>query len=354
MAIEDAVKDLSKRVGELRDYTMSEEATKMAFVVPFIQEVLGYDVLDPREVVPEFTADVGIKKGERVDYAIVVDGEPRILIEAKRIGERLSPAHASQLTRYFAMTDVDFAILTNGSRYEVYTHTQKENLMDGIPFLVLDLMSPDGDMVEMVKMLTKSRFAPRELRREAERLITVQVMREAIADEFENPSPEMVKLIAKRTTDRVMTPKAVEEYTEIFGYVASEYIQGLVDDEIQRRQSEEIRKNNRVLYNSDKIVTTDEEVLSFNIVQAIGSAVVPVDRIVMRDVQSYCSILYRDDTSRPIVRLYYDRRSPYMTMTGADGEEERVQISKPTDIYAYKDAIRDRIRYLVSQESQEQ
>lgn len=352
MAIEDAVKELAKRVGELRDYTMTEEATKMAFVVPFIQDVLGYDVLDPREVVPEYTADVGIKKGERVDYCIVMDGEPRILIEAKRIGERLSPAHASQLVRYFAMTDVDFAILTNGSRYEFYTHTQKENLMDGLPFMVLDMLAVDSDVISMVKMLTKSHFDPRVLRQDAERMIAVQVMRDAIAEEFENPSSEMVKLIAKRTTDRMMTPRVLEEYTEIFGYVASEYIQSLVDEEIQRRQAAELKKNNRVLYNSDKIVTTDEEVLAYNIICAIGSAVVPVDRIVMRDVQSYCSVLYRDDSSRPIVRFYFDRRAPYMTMTGPDGEEERVSVPNPTDIYQYKDAIRDRIRYLVSEESE--
>ena len=48
---------------------LTEEAAKTALVMPFIQ-ALGYDVFNPSEVIPEYTADVGTKKGEKVDYAI--------------------------------------------------------------------------------------------------------------------------------------------------------------------------------------------------------------------------------------------------------------------------------------------
>ena len=61
---------LSERVSTLTSSISTEEATKQAFVVPFIM-ALGYDVFNPLEVVPEYTADVGTKKGEKVDYAIL-------------------------------------------------------------------------------------------------------------------------------------------------------------------------------------------------------------------------------------------------------------------------------------------
>lgn len=48
--------------------------------MPFIS-ALGYDVFNPTEVIPEFTADVGTKKGEKVDYAIKKDDKIIILIE---------------------------------------------------------------------------------------------------------------------------------------------------------------------------------------------------------------------------------------------------------------------------------
>ncbi len=52
------------------------------------------------EVVPEFVADIGTKKGEKVDYAILKDSEPVVIIECKHWKER-AEAHNSQLHRYY-------------------------------------------------------------------------------------------------------------------------------------------------------------------------------------------------------------------------------------------------------------
>ena len=81
------IKQLSERVAKLKENIGTEEATKTAFIMPFIQ-ALGYDVFDPTEVVPEFTCDLGIKKGEKIDYAIYKDGQPIILIECKNWQQR--------------------------------------------------------------------------------------------------------------------------------------------------------------------------------------------------------------------------------------------------------------------------
>ena len=108
--------ELEKRTAQHRELLLTEEAAKTALVMPFLQ-ALGYDVFNPAEVVPEFTADVGIKKGEKVDYALCIDGRVNILIECKPSTIDLDLKHASQLYRYFSTTDARVAVLTNGVVY---------------------------------------------------------------------------------------------------------------------------------------------------------------------------------------------------------------------------------------------
>jgi hypothetical protein len=78
--IKDQIKQLGDRFSNLKDQILTEEATKNAFIMPFLQ-LLGYDVFNPIEVVPEYVTDIGTKKGEKIDYAIFKDGNPTILIE---------------------------------------------------------------------------------------------------------------------------------------------------------------------------------------------------------------------------------------------------------------------------------
>ena len=137
MDFKDYIKQIGDRVVKLKDQIQTEEATKNAFIMPFFQ-ALGYDIFNPLEFVPEFTADVGIKKGEKVDYAVVTDGKPQILIECKSVSERLTK-HDSQLFRYFGTTNSKFAILTNGKEYRFFTDLDEPNKMDSTPFLTVDI-----------------------------------------------------------------------------------------------------------------------------------------------------------------------------------------------------------------------
>jgi len=118
MEILDTLNSLSEKIRQQTALIKTEEATKSAFVMPFINKVLGYDVFDPTEVIPEFICDVGTKKGEKIDYAIIKNGEIQILIECKKIGEPLNIKHASQLFRYFHVTTARISILTNGQVYK--------------------------------------------------------------------------------------------------------------------------------------------------------------------------------------------------------------------------------------------
>lgn len=87
MEFQERLAALATKVRDQSEQIETEEAAKNAFVMPFISRILGYDVFNPQEVIPEFTADVGVKRGEKVDYAISHDGDIQILIECKRIDE---------------------------------------------------------------------------------------------------------------------------------------------------------------------------------------------------------------------------------------------------------------------------
>jgi len=84
MSLEERLKALASKAQELKDSkNVTEEATKMALIVPMFK-ALGYDVFDTNEFCPEFIADYGVKKGEKVDYAILRDGEPSVSPLLKR------------------------------------------------------------------------------------------------------------------------------------------------------------------------------------------------------------------------------------------------------------------------------
>jgi hypothetical protein len=108
------------RIEKSKDLVQTEEATKNAFIMPFIA-ALGYDVFDPTEVTPELVADVGTKKGEKIDYAILKDSKPIMLFECKHHGANLDGEHANQLYRYFACVETRVAVLTNGIEYRFAT-----------------------------------------------------------------------------------------------------------------------------------------------------------------------------------------------------------------------------------------
>ena len=133
MDFKDSIKQLAKRAGELKNNLQTEEATKNALIMPFIQ-ALGYDVFNPMEVVPEMDCDLVKKKGEKIDYAIIKDGETILIIECKHWQQNLD-IHKSQLARYFVASKAKFGLLTNGIEYRFYTDLAQTNLMDEVPLM---------------------------------------------------------------------------------------------------------------------------------------------------------------------------------------------------------------------------
>src|SRR5947207_14410429 len=128
----EVLRNISSKIIKQKDLISTEEATKNAFVMPFIS-ALGYNVFDPAEVIPEFTADVGIKKGEKVDYAIKQNGKIIMLFECKCCNGSLDDCHASQLYRYFSVTEALIAVLTDGIIYRFSTDIMTSYLNNPIP-----------------------------------------------------------------------------------------------------------------------------------------------------------------------------------------------------------------------------
>ena len=162
MEFQEKIKDFAKKVPGLVENAQSEEATKMSLVIPLFG-LLGYNIFDPTEFCPEFTADVGIKKKEKVDYAILDDGEPTILIECKPFTEKLDK-HGSQLFRYFSTTTAKFGILTNGIEYRFFTDLDEVNKMDLVPFMTFDMLNIKDALIPELTTRSEERRVGKECR----------------------------------------------------------------------------------------------------------------------------------------------------------------------------------------------
>ena len=215
----------------------TEEATKNAFVMPFINTVLGYDVFDPQEVMPEFVCDVGTKKGEKIDYAIMKDGEVQILIECKKIGESLSINHASQLFRYFHVTSARISILTNGQVYRFFTDLDAPNKMDEKPFLELDLLDIDEYSVPELIKLTKSAFDVDSIINAAGELKYVSQLKKLIGAQVSKPEDDFVKFFASRVYEGVITQKVREQFYELTRKALAQFLNDQINDRLKSAMS---------------------------------------------------------------------------------------------------------------------
>jgi hypothetical protein len=230
MDLIDRLKELSARKSKQISHLETEEATKTALVMPFIN-VLGYNVFDPTEVVPEFTADVGTKKGEKVDYAVLSDGKPIILFECKSARTDLDKEHASQLYRYFSVTEARLGILTNGVIYKFFSDLEEPNKMDSRPFLEFDLFDVNERVVEELKKFAKESFDIENILSTASDLKYTKGIKRILAEQWMNPSEDFVRLLATRVYSGRMTQTVKDQFTEI----AKRAFQEFVNDRINER-----------------------------------------------------------------------------------------------------------------------
>ena len=351
---------MSAKVNQLASTIQTEEATKTAFVMPFIHTVLGYDVFDPSEVVPEYVCDIGTKKGEKIDYAILKNGQIQILIETKKIGEPLNINHASQLFRYFHVTTARISILTNGRFYRFFTDLDAPNKMDEKPFLEIDLLDIDEHVIPELQKLTKSAFDVESIINAAGELKYVGQIKREMASQFTQPDDDFVRFFAARIYEGVITQKVREQFSLLTKKAASQFLNDQINDRLKSAISgvplptpAELIVSESQLGTSDapedRVLTTMEELEGFHIIKAIVRTVIDSKRIAHRDTQSYFGILLDDNNRKPIARLHFNRTQKYLGVFDKEKNETRHPISSLDEIYEFSDSLKETIIFYQGQ-----
>ncbi len=342
MGFNEELLSLAKRVSSIRSDIMTEEATKMSMVVPFFQ-LLGYDVFNPLEFCPEYTADVGIKKGEKVDYAIMINNEPVILIECKACSDSLGK-HSSQLFRYFGTTTAKFGILTNGIVYKFYTDLDESNKMDLTPFLEIDMENLKESLIPSLKKFCKTEFDKDNILSVASELKYTSLIKDVLKSELDTPSDDFVRFLLGTTYEGLKTQKVIDNFKPIVKKSFSSFINELLNQRISsalnnENEKEEESSDEQPAEPVSKIVTTETELQAFFIIKGLLAGSVDIDDVVYRDTESYFGILYKDNNRKPICRLNLDGKKMQLLIPDENKNFERIYLESLNDIYQYKERL---------------
>jgi hypothetical protein len=332
------LKALADKIHQLKDKIETEESTKHAFVLPFIN-ILGYDSFNPTEVVPEFTADIGLKKGEKVDYAIFQNEEPILIIECKNWKENLT-IHNSQLFRYFHVTKTRFALLTNGIQFQFYTDLDEKNKMDEKPFLEFDITNLKENTVNEITKFHKSNFDVNNIVNNASSLKYTKEIKKLINEELNEPTFDFIRLFANKVYNGRLTEKVMEEFKELVQKGFNQLISEKVNDRLNAALNKEAEKQQveqiEVVVDESKVITTEEELEAYRIVVAILRRKLPIDRIIHRDTQSYFGILLDDNNRKPLCRLHLNGNKKYLGIIDESKNEIKQPIETIDDIYLFE------------------
>ena len=322
---------------EKPEQLLTEEATKFALVMPVIM-ALGYNVFDHTVVVPEFTADVGIKKGEKVDFVIKIASKISILIEAKSANSDLGGAHASQLYRYFSVTDARFGCLTNGIQWWFFTDLDATNKMDAKPFFRFDIRNYDAsDLAELSKFSAQN-FSIDGILSAASDLKYRSMIVDQVRIEMSNPSDELVRMIGKRVYQGNLTNEVRARFTNLLSESFRDVVREQVRFSLNNALASSSVENSQLTTQADHqeivndIGPTEEEFEGHKIIRAITAQIIDSMRVTIRDAASYCAILLDDNNRRPIARLYLEGKKKRIGLF-KNKVEERLEISRVEDIY---------------------
>jgi len=345
MDFKDQIKQLGDRVTKLKEQILTEEATKNAFIMPFLQ-TLGYDVFNPLEVVPEYITDIGTKKGEKIDYAIFKDGNPTILVECKHWGQNLN-LHDGQLLRYFHVSKAKFGLLTNGITYRFYSDLVEANKMDEKPFLEFNITEIKDNQIEELKKFHKTIFDAESISNTASELKYTNELKQLLQQELTNPSADFVKHFARQVYPSVVTAKVLEQFTNLTKKSIQQHISDLITERLKTaltKEDEKVKEQEavqaeQVRADENKIVTTEEELEGFMIVKTILRQKIDANRITHRDAQSYFAILLDDNNRKTICRLYLNSSKKYFVTLDEQKKEVRNEITSLDDIFKHSELL---------------
>lgn len=346
------IKTVAKRVDQFRDSLKTEEATKSSLIQPFFQ-TLGYDVFNPLEFIPEYTADVGIKKGERVDYAIVIAGKLQILVECKAINEDLNN-HDSQLFRYFGTTDAKFGILTNGDEYRFFTDLDNQNKMDAEPFLTIHLSSLRDSQVSELFRFTKDNFDEDSISSSASQLKYTNQFRDYLNSQLKAVDEDFVRFILSNVFHERATQSNLELFTPIIQSGFTQAIQEEVNDKLSSALNTSVSSSAAVAKtpaenpvpesaneepesNESEIVTTPAEIEAYTTVKIILRETIDEERVFYRDNKSYFNVLLDDNIRKWVLRVYFTKNRNWIQLN--NDAKETIDFVHPIDLVQFAEKI---------------
>lgn len=340
----DQLKIFTARIEDLRVHLQTEEATKTAIVLPFFQ-LLGYDVFNPLEFVPEFTADVGIKKGEKVDYAVMKDGLPVMLIECKSCTENLG-FHGSQLFRYFGTTKAKFSILTNGIIYQFFTDLEDKNKMDEKPFLEVDLLNLKKNQISELMKFQKIDFDVNVIANTASELKYTGQIQSYFAQQLKDPSDDFSKMIINSCYTGAKTQAVIERFKPVVKRALNQYISDMMNDKITgalyaESKAVEQEKEAALAKHIDesKVVTTEAELEAFFMIKSILSEYISTKRLIAKDTETYFGVLLDGNIRKWICRLFIKTSKIWLWLPGEGKDIIKIQLMELEDIYQHKSEL---------------
>ncbi|MHB1485748.1 MAG: type I restriction endonuclease [Saccharofermentanales bacterium] len=347
---QESIKQLSARINDLKDHITTEEATKTSFVLPFFQ-LMGYDIFNPHEFLPEFTADVGIKKGEKVDYAIIKDSNPVILIECKCCTENLTP-HDSQLFRYFGTTKAKFSILTNGIIYKFYTDLEQPNKMDEKPFLELDLLDLKKNQIPELMKFQKSGFDVNTISSTASELKYMGLLQNYFSTLLKDPTDDFIRFLLSPCYEGQKNQNIINQFKPIVKRAINQYINDMMNEKISsalenenmqvESQSEE--PNEMLKEEKSKINTTAMELECYFIIKGILSEIVAPSRIVSKDTETYFGILLDGNIRKWICRLFVHTSKIVLQIPGADKSIIKIELTETNELFKHKKELLESVQ----------
>lgn len=297
MDFADELKNFANRLGKLKTNICTEEATKTSIVLPFFQ-LLGYDVFNPLEFVPEYIADTGTKKGEKVDYAILQNSNPIMIVEVKSVDTDLNTKHINQLFRYFTVTKARFGILTNGIIYRFYSDLEEPNKMDLTPFLEINLLDIKNDNIVPLKKFRKECFNTKEILNNASELKYTLLLKSAIAEQFDYPSEQFIRTLIRNIYNGVKTQAVIDKFRDLTLIAMNEYINDLLSSRLQNAIIPIADENNSTA--TDDIPLLDEEKQTLEYIKNM----LPTENIVFKKTTRYAYMHLLGSQHKWICRVY--------------------------------------------------
>lgn len=358
MDFKDNILQISERIKKQKEAVLTEEATKTAFIMPMIN-ALGYDIFNPLEVVPEMDCDIA-KKGDKIDYAIMKDGEPILLIECKHWAQKLD-LHSTQLAKYYVASNARFGVLTNGIEYRFYADLDKANIMDENPFLVINLLDLSDIDVQQMKKFHKSYYNESDILSTAQELqITIQI-KDILTKNFQEPGDEFTRFFVKSLNEWKSTSKLIEQYKPIVKKSIAAVINEIIADrlnvaikheeqssEMQLQckneipQSKQEQKQDGIVFEDKEngVVTTQEEIDAYNIIRCILRSKFKAESITFKDFKSYFAIGYMNSSYWWGCRLSFGSRKKNIFFPNEGYKsQERIEIETIDDLFKYADKL---------------